>query len=318
MSNSRCVLLIACLVSCSKSASEPAAGAGGQPGAAAAASPDLIAKINVYVACINNMNPQVRDSRKSYLEWAPAKSGPTMSGAGRGVRAVSRETTYGYDCFKRDGGLDAIDGKPPKVEALDKAGAGYKAALVRVMEVTAKAAEYYDHHDYKDDKLARGKELHGQLLEAYGGFDAAAGDLEAAMQVIQDKLDADRMAHLEKTEGKRARWHQRNLMRAADLLIRGATAEHPVDPAKIAPLGEAYTKAFQDLKAWTDANKAEADKEVSWGSFVREADELLTQIKELNRGVRDQKRVPESGNGSVDGLIREFNSLVSTSNGLWD
>lgn len=317
MSNLRCVLLVACVVSCSKSSSEPAPGPGA-PAAAAAGSPELIAKINVYVACINSMNPVVRESRKSYLEWAPAKTGPTLSSAGRGVRAVGRETTYGYDCFKRDGGLDEIDGKPPKVEALDKAGAAYKAALLRVIDVTAKAAEYYDHHDYKDDKLARGKELHGQLLETYAAFDGASRDLEDAMQVIQDKLDTERMAHLEKTEGKRARWHQRNVMRAADLLIRGATAEHPLDPAKIAPLGEAYTKAFQDLKAWTDANKAEADKESSWGSFVREADELLTQIKELNRGVRDHKRIPESGNGSVDGLIREFNSLVSTSNGLWD
>ena len=278
----------------------------------------LIAKINAYVGCINSMNPPIRDSRKRYYGWASPQKGPTMDGAGQGISAVTRETTYGYQCFKnRDQGLDHI-GKLPPVPGLDEAGAPYQKALNEVMTAMSAAAEYYDHKDYKDDKLAKGKEHHANLVEKFTAFEQATSALEVSMQTIQDKLGAEHMAELEKKEGKKARWHQAKLMHAADILVRVSADGDQPDAAKLIEAGEAYAKIFADTKAWTDANKAEADKESSWGSFVREGDEVLTAWKEMSRVLRDKKKLPDSGDGSVDELITEYNSLVSTSNGLWD
>ena len=312
--SSSILIVIALATGCSKTS------AGDQPGATetaagADARSGLIAKINAYVGCLNSMNPPITDSRKRYYEWAPPQKGPTMDGAGRGISAVTRETTYGYQCFKnRDQGLDHI-GKLPPVPGLDEAGAAYQKALNDVMAAMSAAAEYYDHKDYKDDKLAKGKEHHANLVDKFTKFTEATNALELALQTIQDKLGAERLVELEKTEGKKARWHQSKLMHAAEMLVR-ATSES--DVAKLTEAGEAYAKAFAETKAWTDANKAEADKESSWGSFVREADETLTAWKEMARVLRDNKKLPDSGDGSVDELITEYNSLVSTSNGLWD
>ena len=275
----------------------------------------LATKINVYVACLNNMNPAVSQVRQTYLNWA--ENGPTLDRADAGIGSVTRESTYGYECFKKPPGLDAAASLPPKLDELDQAGATYRVALLAVIDVTQKANLYYEHKDYKDDKLARGKELHGQLLDAFAKFDAATRALEAAMEKIQDRTDVEELAALEKTDGKKAHWQQKNLMRSAVLLVRSAAGGEPVDPAKLAPVGDAYTKAFNEMKAWTDANKAEADKNVSWGNFVREADELLTQLKEMNRAFRDQTKLPPSGDGSVHKLIDKYNSLVTHSNDLW-
>jgi len=315
--NRASILLVVGLIACSKSS-------GNSGGAAVEAAPEsgakqgLITKINAYVGCLNAMNPPIRDSFKRYYEWATPQKGPSMDGAGRGISAVKKETTYGYQCFdNRGAGLDHI-GKLPAVPGLDEAGAVYQKALGEVMVAMSAAAEYYDHKDYKDDKLVKGKEHHTILVDKLGQFEKASSALEDAMQVIQDKLAVEHLAELEKTEGKKARWHQASLMRSADDLVRIAASGGKPDIAKVTEAGEAYAKLFAETKAWTDANKAEADKNVSWGSFVREADEVLTAWKEMARAIRDKKTLPESGDGSIDELISEYNSLVSTSNGLWN
>jgi hypothetical protein len=310
------VLGLALASGCKKDADPGAAGSAASPDGAAAKQA-LIAKINIYVACLNNMNPVVHDSLKGYLAWADAEAGPALDKASGGINAVGRETTYGYECFKRDGGLDTIESKGPKVDDLDKAGAAYKKALLAVMDTVGKASVYYEHKDYKDDKLANGKTMHKPLLAAFAAFDQATGDLEAVLQKIQDKMTVEDLAELEKTEGKKALWHQRDVMRSAEMFMRALSAEPNPDAAKLAPASDAYAKSFQELKDWTDKNKAEADKNVLWGTFVRESDELLTQIKELNRGFRDAKKAPERGDGSHESILGKYNQLVTQSNDLW-
>jgi ABC-type nitrate/sulfonate/bicarbonate transport system substrate-binding protein len=64
------------------------------------------------------------------------------------------------------------------------------------------------------------------------------------------------------------RRQQQNLLRNAELMLRVITADREVDVAKIAPAVDAFTKAFEEAKAWTEQNKAEADKVVSWGTLM--------------------------------------------------
>ena len=298
--------------SSSSSSSEASAAAG------AAAEQQLTTKLNIYVACLNNMSPAVRDSRERYLGWADRDKGPSLDGAGQGVYQVSRETTYGYECFKKNGGLAAALQGEPKLAEIDAAGAAYQKALDTVMEVTKTAATYYDHGDYKDDKLAQGKALHQPLLDAFAGFSAASHQLSAALDKLQDELAVKDLAKLEKTEGKKAHWHQQNLMRVAGLMVRELNAGELSDLTKVTPAITAFTTAFAELQTWTKANQAEADKIVSWGSFVNYADDLATQLKEQGRGFRDHHKAPESGPGSMEEIIAKFNQLVDSSNGLWN
>ena len=298
----------------SSSTSSPAESAG----AGAAAEQQLTTKLNIYVACLNHVNPAVRYSRERYLGWAARDKGPVLGSAGQGVIEVSRETTYGYECFKRDGGLASALQSAPKLVEIDAAGAAYQKAIDGVMEVTKKAAAYYEHGDYKDDQLAQGKALHKPLLDGFDGFDAASHQLSAALDKLQDELAVKDLATLEKTEGKKARWHQRSLMRAAGLMVRELGAADPMELAKVTPAITSFTSAFADLQAWTAGNQAESDKVVSWSSFIGYADDLATEIKELGRGFRDHHKAPESGAGSMEQIISKFNRLVDSSNGLWN
>ena len=276
-----------------------------------------IAKINVYVACLNNLDPVVRRSRDSYFEWVDPEKGPTgKEKRVGGVSEVLRESTYGFECFKRDGGLDAVDRISVPLEDLDRAGGAYRKAALEVLEVTKTARAYYEHGDYKDDGFAQGKELHGSLVETFRQFDRASAELSAALQEVQDRLAEEDLAELERSEGKKAHWHHGTVMQKAKLLVRAVTAD-PVDRESVTAAGEAFASAYKALKEWTEANQSEASKNVHWNNFVRYSEELLIQHKELERALRDGKDAPASSDGSVASLIGKYNQLVELSNNMW-
>jgi hypothetical protein len=311
-------LTLASLASCKKASEASNEKPGAEPAATDKHNQELGAKLNVYVACLNNLNPAVEDSKKRYLGWAPAAGLTGKETRVDGVDEVGRETTYGYECFKRDGGLDAIESKPPKEEALDKAGAAYKAAANKVLEVTATAAKYYKHGDYKDDGFAKGKEFHKPLMDAYVQFEKASNDLHAVMQQLQDKMTVEELAELEKTQGKKALWHHRNVMQKAELLLRAVADGGAPDVSKVNAAGDSFTKAWEEMKAWSDKNADEAKKNVHWGNFQRYSEELIVQLKEMNRAVKAGSKVPKSGDGSVQQFVAKYNQLVNLSNGMWN
>lgn len=169
-------------VGCAKDKAKSGDGAAKATTAAAKVSEQqLITKINIYVACLNNMDKAVHDSRAKYLEWADPTKGPAPRGNAYGLHEVSRETTYGWNCFKQNGGLEVALTAPPKSDALDTAGAAYKQALDAVMAATKKANEYYEHGDYKDDTFAQGIAMHEPLMEAFAAFDKASDGLSGAL-----------------------------------------------------------------------------------------------------------------------------------------
>jgi hypothetical protein len=303
---------------CSKGGGRAEAAAPGDKSAVSAAQHEqLIEKINIYVACLNNLNPAVKDSRERYLKWVDPQKGPSGKGSVDGVWEVSRETTYGYECFKRNGGLDQIESKPFKVESLDKAGLAYKQAALEVMAETTKGASYYKHGDYKDDNFQKGREMHQPLMEAFAKFDHATHDLHVVMTQLQDKMAEDELAELEKTRGKKALWHHRNVMQKADLLIRAVVAGGGPTQARVEAPGQAFTQAWTDMKAWSDQNAAEAAKNVHWSNFIRYSEEIVIQLKEMDRAFRAHK-IPKEGNGSASQFIARYNQLVNLSNMMWN
>ena len=84
-------------------------------------------------------------------------------------------------------------------------------------------------------------------------------------------------------------------------------------------MGDDYVKSWQEMKAWTDANKAEADKLPRWGTFVTQSEALITQLKEMKRAKGASKgKLPASGNGSIHEFVESYNSLVESSNRVHD
>ena len=184
------------------------------------------------------------------------------------------------------------------------------------------ADDYYEQEDYKDDKMAKGKALHPRLVAAWTAFASADQKLRTGLDVLQDKLAIEKLAEIERSEGRKERYHIQALMISAKRLNRAQSVDPPNLALITAALGdyEAIAKATEE---YADANP----KSKIGSGFIGDAKTFLTTAKQLMRRVRD--KVPYSsgekmmlntdgGGWMVEGsparLLRDYNQLVESYN----
>jgi hypothetical protein len=282
--------------------------------AARAQSPSLTRKINAYVECINRLSARSYDSRARYFSWV-GKEGPT------GRERIIYGTYTIYDTSGCRKSVDEANALEPHLPELEAAASAYVKAVVALEPLLKEADDYYDQENYKDDRMAKGKALHPRLVAAWDAFAAADQTLRGGLDVLQDKRAVEGLAEIEKTEGRKERWHIEALMIAAKRVMRTESA-NPPDLAKI-------TEAVGDYEAMVKATEdyAAADKGGRIGSsFVNASKEYLTTAKQLMRRVRDkvpyssgdQMMLNSGGGWMVQGsparLMRDYNQLVSSYN----
>jgi hypothetical protein len=182
------------------------------------------------------------------------------------------------------------------------------------------ADDYYQQENYKDDKMAKGKALHPQLVAAWDAFAAADKALRSNVEIINDKRAADRLAEIEAKDGRKARWHIESLMIHAKRVQRAQNAEKP----DLAAITQALTDYEGIVKA-TDTFATSGEGKIG-GSFVNDAKSFLTTAKQLMRRIRDKTpysqgdRMMLSGGGGwmVEGspprLLRDYNQLIESYN----
>lgn len=276
-------------------------------------------KLQAYIACINRLSNRAQESRERYLGWA-GKRGPVLSEAGLGLYTI-------YDTSSCAKDVAAANEAEPHDSALEEAGAGYVAAVTALEPLLKTADDYYSQGDYKDDKLAKGKQMHPALVAAFATFVKADKALRTKVEELNDFLQADQLAAIEKSEGRSAKFLIFNLMQTAKALMN---AESDADVRKldaaniIAKLGP-YEAAVKELEDY-----AAAHKEARIDSFLMSnAKTFLTSAKELMRRVRD--KVPYStgdrmimGTGGGAWMVsgsparanKDYNSLIETYNRL--
>jgi len=183
------------------------------------------------------------------------------------------------------------------------------------------ADDYYEQENYKDDKMAKGKALHPRLVAAWDAFASADGKLRAGIDVLQEKRAAENLAEIEKTEGKKERYHIEALMISAKKVLRTLQASPPDLPKITEALGE-YDALTRATDEYATANK---DSKIG-SSFVNDAKAFLVTAKQLMRRIRDKvpyssgdKMMLSSGGGwMIEGspprLTRDYNQLVDSYN----
>jgi hypothetical protein len=296
--------------------SEPSASAvSGSAKSEKAEAPSFTEKLNAYVACINRLSERSYDSRERYFSWV-GKKGPT------GKERIIYGTYTIYDTSDCEAGVEKANSLEPHDAELEAAASAYAKAVVALAPLLKEADDYYSQENYKDDKMAKGKALHPRLVAAWEAFAGADQKLRAGIDVIQDKMAVEKLAEIERVEGRKDLYHIQSLMIRAKSLMRTQNANSP-DLAKItAALGEyeAMTKAAEDYVS--------ANKESKIGSsFIRSAKTFLVTAKQLMRRVRDkvpyssgEKMILNSGGGAwmVEGsparLMRDYNDLVESYN----
>ena len=186
----------------------------------------------------------------------------------------------------------------------------YIAANAALGPVLNEASAYYERKDYKDDKMAGGKALHGQIVAAAEPFLAARARLDAVMMQEKAKVDLRRLATIESHEGRSANWQVANVMlrarRVMDALPSNAKSvvDLPVFDAAVAD----YAAAVKEMDAFG------AGKPNAFFVFESQPRALLGKLRELqeklDRANGDARR---GGGDDLTWIINDYNTMVSTS-----
>ncbi|MBS0249058.1 MAG: YiiG family protein [Proteobacteria bacterium] len=294
----------------------PALAAPASAQSAAHADKASIEKMNAYVGCINRLSERAYSSRARYFSWVKAKTGPT----GKERIIYGLYTIYDTsDCRKNVAKANALE---PHDAGLEAAATAYAAAVGALEPLLKEADDYYTQENYKDDKMAKGKALHPKLVAAWDAFAGADQKLRGEVEAINDRRALEKLAAIEQSEGRKARYYVEATMIQAKRLVRAETADKP-DLAAI-------TAALSDYEAAVNAAApfASGSGPDKIGSmFVSNAKSYLTTAKQLMRRIRDH--VPYSSGdrmmlsqqgagwmveGSPPRLMRDYNQLVEAYN----
>jgi hypothetical protein len=269
-------------------------------------------KMNAYVGCINRLSARAYDSRKRYFSWA-GKKGPT------GRERIIYGTYTIYDTSGCRENVEKANALEPRDAALEAAATAYADAVSKLEPLLKEADDYYEQENYKDDKMAKGKALHPRLVAAWNAFAAADRALRDGVEAIRDKQAAEKLAALEKSEGRTSRYYVEALMIDAKRVLRTQGAAKP-DLA-------ALTQALNAYEATVKAAEGSAGGGPKIGSmFINTAKSFLVSAKQLMRRIRDHKpysagdrMMLNAGSGwMVEGspqrLLRDYNQLIDAYN----
>ncbi|MFZ5692901.1 MAG: YiiG family protein [Pseudomonadota bacterium] len=275
--------------------------------------PSLTEKLNAYVGCINRLSERSYDSRRRYFSWA-GKNGPT------GKERIIYGTYTIYDTSDCRRNVETANALEPRDAELEAAASAYADAVSKLEPLLKEADDYYRQEDYKDDKMAKGRALHPQLVAAWDAFARADTALRKGVETINDRRAAERLAAIERSEGKSARYHVDAVMIAAKRVVRSMETGKP-NIAAITQAVNDYETLVKSTEKLADAGDAKIDS-----FFVSNAKSFLTSAKQLMRRIRDKvpysqgdKMMLNAGGGwMVEGspqrLMRDYNQLVDSYN----
>lgn len=277
--------------------------------AAQAQTPDAdmqggIAKTNAYIALMNR-TLRASESWNRYASWANVKTGPT------GKERIVYGLYSLYDVRSETDKALAATSQPPAYPALDETVKRYISAYEKLAPLITEADAYYERKDYLGDKMAGGKALHAKLAPAAQSFLAERKALERDMEAVKRDLDRRQLAAIEQREGRKARWHVRNVMIEAKTMIDllPSSAAPVVDlPAFDKALGR-YATAVKEFDTYSAATPN------SFFVFESSPRNLLGKLREFRQKVgRAKGDARRAGVGhDLTWLINDYNMMVSTS-----
>ena len=234
-----------------------------------------IAKTNAYIELMNR-TLRAQESWNRYASWANVKTGPT--GKDRIVYGLYSL----YDVRELIEKARAATAQPPAYPALDETVKRYIAAYEALAPVITEADGYYERKA-----------------------------LERDMEAVKSDLDRRQLAAIEQSEGRKARWHVRNVMIEAKVMV-------DVLPSNAAPVVNlpAFDKALDRYAAAVkefDAYSAATPN--SFFVFESSPRNLLGKLREFRQKVgRTKGDARKAGVGhDLTWLINDYNMMVSTS-----
>jgi uncharacterized phage infection (PIP) family protein YhgE len=257
--------------------------------------------MGLYAKGFNLLLKDPRELVDTYFRSIP-EAGPTADAKPR--LFPSQSMTASSIKQARDAFAEAKKSAPSSLAALAPASDRAMAAVDKVFATYDEAQKYYDAEGYKDDKLAKGKKLHADMMSAARELDDAIGNLEDGLSKIEDAQAADEVK--DRAGNKDYGYWFRNYNLEAKKLLVAAR-----DPKKI---GDAF-KAFEAVHtAFTEFVKGKgSDLASSFQPFARDADSFFAAATKLNRDAKDGADLREGRQS----LVSAYNSLINMANSLY-
>jgi Protein of unknown function (DUF3829) len=283
----------------------------------ATAAADMSEKLQPYIECINRISERAYQSQDRYVGWAGRAA--AMNAKPKNILGLY-EIYDPADCAK---GVDKATGAEPRHAELEAAGTGYVEASLALSAILKTANDYYDQGNYKDDKMAKAKEMHPKLLAAFATFDRADNGLRALVEKLNDEMQLAALAEIEKKEGRSVRYLVEAMMVKAKAVVRAKGDSDKVDLPKVTEALAGYEAAVKELE-----DGAAKDKTAKIGMMVvSNAKSFLVSAKEYMRRLRDKTpysegermimNQPNAGwmvTGSPARLSRDYNQLIEAYN----
>lgn len=282
---------------------------------ATAQTPSPNEKLNAYVGCINRLSERAYDSRKRYFSWV-GNQGPT------GKERIIHGTYTIYDTSDCKKGVEKANALEPRDAELETAASACAEAVGKLEPLLKEADDYYSQENYKDDSMAKGKALHPRLVAAWVAFASADRKLRSGVEAINDKRALEKLAAIEKDEGRKARYHLEALM--IQIQAKRVVRAPDTDKPDLAAITQALNEYEGTVKGAEEFSGNGAGKIGSM--FIGNAKSVLVTAKQLMRRIRDHvpyssgdKMMLNAGSGwMVEGspqrLLRDYNQLVDAYN----
>lgn len=273
------------------------------PQAEADLSNEAIGKMNAYVEFLNR-SLRASESLQRYDSWVDMNKGPT------GKEKVIYGLYSLYDVRDEIAAVEDAAKAEPKMPELDAAMVAYAETYQKLAPVVEKANKYYERLDYKSDKMEGGKTFHKDIAALAPTYEDHRKAADLALRTEKVKLDLASLAALEKAEGRKSRWHVRNIMIHAEAIMDLIPDnEKPVvDLAVFDKSLDAYAVA---VRAFDDYALEHPD---SFHVFESRPASLLSKLRELDEQLQKVKGdARKAGGRDIEWIVSDYNTMVTTS-----
>ncbi len=284
---------------------------------------DQLARAEALItrACVGRYGQSVLSSYAHYTRWADPSRGPAQPvGPVAGVQPLRGD---GADCERA---VAAARGQLPALYELELDAQRYGAALRVLSVILTEADRYYSRGHHDDDAMARGQELHGPLMEAYGVLACLQDRLLRGTRLLGAAALRDEVARA-RERGQRGRPEllYEAALAASDALVEASWME--ISRGRLhAPNLPAYEQRVRELEVAVNSLGAHetAAGQPHTGAY-QAAEYALRAALDITRRVRTRRpftaeelRTPRARahpiEGSIEALSKARDELVSMVN----
>ncbi len=209
----------------------------------------------------------------------------------------------------------AHDAAPESLASLQPAAEAALASAEKAIATYVDAYRYYEAEGFKDDKGAKGKQLHEQMIAASNAFDTGMAKLSDGMEAIEDAQTTDEIAKYA-SDKDYSYWFRFYSHAVKPLVVAVSRTRTPDDAAKL----PAIVKSLAPIDAELAAFVAKKGAAIS-SSFKTYADDAIAfqgETRKLMRLLEAGKTFEDSEvDQAADAVVRAFNNLINMGNALY-